>query len=235
MNEKLQEGRIRERLHTFLFLMLSGGFMGAYSYILKGGVFANAETANCLLFAVHLARAEWNKALVLVFPITTYFIGSAFSEFMKEKVGSKHKFTWETIVIASEMLILFFVGFLPSSAPFVISHVLITFVSSIQYNTFRLARGVNMSTVFCTAHLRQSGVNVAKAIMHKDKEALKIFIYHTSMILIFILGAFSSAFATAVLKEKAIWISSLILSIVFLDLLIDDLKANRGKLINQKA
>ena len=42
-----------DHYHMFILLMLSGGFMGAYSYYLKGGVFANAETANLLILALN--------------------------------------------------------------------------------------------------------------------------------------------------------------------------------------
>ena len=74
MQEKVAAER---RYHTFILLMLSGGFMGAYSYYLKGGVFANAETANLLIFAMHISQGSFTDAAKVLVPISTFFIGKS--------------------------------------------------------------------------------------------------------------------------------------------------------------
>ena len=43
-----------ERMRTGLCLAAVGGFLEAYTYTLKGGVFANAQTGNLVLFALRL-------------------------------------------------------------------------------------------------------------------------------------------------------------------------------------
>ena len=53
MNKKVQ---ISESIELGILLALSGGFMDAYSYIGRGGVFANAQTGNMLLLGVHLRK-----------------------------------------------------------------------------------------------------------------------------------------------------------------------------------
>lgn len=52
--------------------------MGAYSYFLKGGVFANAETANLLILALNIAEGDLDGAVAVLIPISTFFIGSFF-------------------------------------------------------------------------------------------------------------------------------------------------------------
>ena len=48
-----------ETIELGIFLALAGGFMDAYSYICRGGVFANAQTGNILLFrASKIGRAS---------------------------------------------------------------------------------------------------------------------------------------------------------------------------------
>lgn len=217
------EERIRERLHTYMLLMVSGGFMGAYSYVMKGGVFANAETANCLLLAMSIANGDWHRAFVLIFPISTYMIGSFVSELFIIKVGRNHMLTWETILVLAEMIIIFIVGCIPAAAPFVLSHILITFVSSMQFNTFRRSKGVVMSTVFCTAHLRQAGVMLAEGLIYKDKPKLKVFTYHLTMILCFLIGVFICVVLSRSFQHRTIWFAIIFLFIVFVDLLHDDI------------
>ena len=38
-----------ERIVVFVLLMVSAGMMGAYTYVLRGGVFCNAQTANIVM------------------------------------------------------------------------------------------------------------------------------------------------------------------------------------------
>ena len=52
-----------ESFRLATILALTGGFMDAYSYLMRGGVFANAETGNIVLMGISLAQGEWQRAL----------------------------------------------------------------------------------------------------------------------------------------------------------------------------
>ena len=67
------------------------------------------------------------------------------------------------------MLTVVVLALIPETAPYQISQVMINFICSMQYNTFRQAQSVPMATTFCTNHVRQVGVAISKAIRHKDK------------------------------------------------------------------
>ena len=41
-----------------MLLAIVGGFLDAYTYVARGGVFANAQTGNIVLFGLHLAEKE---------------------------------------------------------------------------------------------------------------------------------------------------------------------------------
>ena len=225
MQEKVAAER---RYHTFILLMLSGGFMGAYSYYLKGGVFANAETANLLIFAMHISQGSFTEgsftdaAKVLV-PISTFFIGTFFSEMFKDKL--KHR--WPSLLIFSEIILLAFLALLPENAPFTIFHVMIALISSMQYNTFREARGVQMSTLFCTAHLRGGGSCLYNAVSKKDRTAYKKAFYHIGMILTFIAGAMLCSFSSRVLMSRTIALAIIPLFFVLIEVQKD--RKNSGK------
>ena len=64
---------------------------------------------------------------------------------------------WDTFFIGFEMLAFSGIAFIPDDAPPQICQVLINFIASMQYNTFRQSRHVVMATTFCTNHLRQTG------------------------------------------------------------------------------
>ena len=52
-----------ESIELGIVLALAGGFMDAYSYVCRDGVFANAQTGNMLLLGVHISQGEFALAL----------------------------------------------------------------------------------------------------------------------------------------------------------------------------
>ena len=40
-------------------LAVVGGFLDAYSYLFRGGVFANAQTGNIVLLGISLQKGKW--------------------------------------------------------------------------------------------------------------------------------------------------------------------------------
>lgn len=51
--------QISESIRLGALLAISGGMMDAYSYIMRGHVFANAQTGNMLLFGVNLSEGNF--------------------------------------------------------------------------------------------------------------------------------------------------------------------------------
>ena len=45
--------QVSESIEVGILLALSGGLMDAYSYLLRGEVFANAQTGNIILLGIH--------------------------------------------------------------------------------------------------------------------------------------------------------------------------------------
>ena len=69
---KKVKGQMSESLVLGLLLALAGGFFDAYTYLCRGGVFANAETGNIVLLGAHLAEGDWEKALRYLLPIVAF-------------------------------------------------------------------------------------------------------------------------------------------------------------------
>ena len=55
MNEK-REFQRSESFAAAALLALSGGLLDAYTYLCRGGVFANAQTGNMVLLAIRAAE-----------------------------------------------------------------------------------------------------------------------------------------------------------------------------------
>lgn len=75
-----------EKKWVFLLLMMSGGFMGAFTYTIRGNVFCNAQTGNMVLMGIALGDANWLEAAYLLIPISAYFLGAIISEILPKKI-----------------------------------------------------------------------------------------------------------------------------------------------------
>ncbi len=213
-----------ESSRVFMILMLVAGFYGAYTYSVRGGVFCNAQTANFVLFAMAMGRGEITRGIYYFIPMSAYLLGAIVSEILPKPVKSTHIMRWDTLLVLIEIVAVILLGFLPESAPHQISQVAINFICSMQYNTFRQAEGVPMSTTFCTNHLRQTGIALAKVLTGKEGKNAKRAWEHIKMICIFVLGGILSAFLCVLFGVRAIWGALIPLVILFIDLMYADLK-----------
>ncbi len=219
-----------EKLQTFLLLMCVSGFLGAYTLLLRGGVFCNAQTANFVLLAIELGKGSFKRALYYLIPISAYLAGAVLSEFLPKRINRLGLFRWDTVLIGFEMLCLLLLSFVPDNAPPQICQVVINFIASMQYNTFRQATKVSMATTFCTNHLRQVGVNLVKWVHKHDREAGRRLRMHLLMLVAFVAGSTVSAFLCVRFGGRALLFVQLLLLIVFLDLLHADLSFEKDKL-----
>ncbi len=212
-----------ERTGVFELLMAVSGMMGAYTYILRGGVFCNAQTANIVIMSIAIGQGRWKDSLYFLIPITAYILGTFLSESLPSPVKRLHFLRWDTWLIGLEALTLFIIGFVPLTVPDQIIQVVINFLASMQYNTFRQAEGIPMATTFCTNHVRQLGVAAAKVLRKHDAAAAHRGKVHLTMLLSFFCGGAALSFVGAYLQEKAIWLALVPLLIIFFTLVRADL------------
>ena len=227
MKPSVQEGTAPaylacERRHTFLLLMMAGGYLGAFTYNLRGGVFCNAQTANFVLMAMALGRGQLAHAAYLLIPIGAYLAGAVLSEALPLLVGI-------------EALVVLVLGLLPETAPYQISQVAINFICSMQYNTFRQAEGIPMATTFCTNHLRQTGIHLTKCMRHRSRAELGLALSHIGMLAVFVAGGAVCTVLCPLFLGRTIWGAALLLAVVFANLLYADLRTERGLLSRKPA
>ncbi|MCR4955732.1 MAG: DUF1275 domain-containing protein [Lachnospiraceae bacterium] len=211
-----------EKHWTFWLLIMIGGFYGAYTYTVRGGVFCNAQTANVVLLSMAIGTGNVHEALYLLVPISSYFLGTILSEILGKKVKKLHFFRWDTILIGIEILVVIVLGLLPKEAPDQICQVTLNFICAMQFNTYRQNEGIPMATTFVTNHIRQTGSNFVKAIRDKDAVASHRYKMHGIMLLMFLFGGILSAIFCSYFDVKAILCVIPLQLIVFIKLAIAD-------------
>ena len=224
-----------ERRSVFALLTLSAGMMGAYTFNLRGGVFCNAQTANVVLMAIAFGSGAWGQGCYYLIPITAYLAGAFLSEILPSPVRRFGFLRWDTYLVAFEFLALFSIGFIPLGWPHQLVQVLVNFIASMQYNTFRQAEGIPMATTFCTNQLRQVGIGFAKAVRKGDREGLRRALFFLGMLGCFFLGGAASAFAGTLLSAKAIWLNLIPLGVVLVRLVHADLTDEKDQLSRKPA
>lgn len=219
-----------ERRYIFALLMCAGGYMGAFTYVLRGGVFCNAQTANFVLLSIALGQGRWGQAAYYFLPMTAYFAGAVVSELLPDRLKRYGLIRWDTLLVGLEMLVLLGLGFLPESAPFQITQVAINFIASMQYNTFRQANGIPMATTFCTNHLRQTGIYIKKWLQTRNTGTRNRILVHLGMLAAFVAGGIVCTLLCPLAGGKAIWGALVPMAVVFVNLLYADLKTERNYL-----
>lgn len=210
-----------ESIEVGILLALTGGILDAYSFLTRGGVFANAQTGNIVLLGVYLAQGQYEKAARYIVPIVAFAVGILIAEAIKNRYRRRMNsaFHWRQIVITIEILLLAIVAFLPQEMN-TLANVLVSFVCSLQVQTFRKIHRITCATTMCTGNLR-SGVE-ALYLYHqtKDKEYKSKGLGYLGVDLVFLVGAAAGTFAAFQWSEKAVLASCVLLIFAFLVMLI---------------
>ena len=106
-----------ERKTVYLLLMACAGMMGAYTYVLRGGVFCNAQTANIVVMSIAIGQGDWGKGLYYLIPISAYLLGAFVSEALPSPVKRLGLLRWDTCLVLLEFVVLIAVGCVPLSLP----------------------------------------------------------------------------------------------------------------------
>ncbi|MCI8496939.1 MAG: DUF1275 domain-containing protein [Clostridiales bacterium] len=197
---------VDETLRIGLCLAFVGGFLDVYTYLLRGGVFANAQTGNLVLMGIGLAQGEFLKTLYCLVPVTAFFVGVLLTETLKHRFSSRAFLEWQHVVILVEIVLLFCVGFVPTWIPNAIVNVTISFICSMQTNSFRKTRGLPYATTMCTGNLRSSAEQCFRCCIQKDRQAGRNALRYLSVIGAFALGAVAGTLLCGLWDIRAIWV-----------------------------
>ncbi len=226
MKQQEEEFLECEKEWVFMLLIFIGGFFGAFTYSIRGGVFCNAQTGNFVLSAMALGNGDWRRFIYYFIPMTAYFMGAFVSESAPDFVRERWHIRWDTFFIALEMVAVVFLALLPETAPFQITQVMVNFIASMQYNTFRQAQGTPMATTFCTNHIRQVGVAASKYLRFRKPESMKRMLFHCRMLFCFVVGGVVATVLCRFWLGKAMFFALVPLGILLVDLLRADLTSD---------
>ena len=198
-----------------ILLAIVGGFLDAYTFICRGGVFANAQTGNIVLVGVEATNGNFRQAFMALLPIVAFIIGIIVTEQIKDFnfPSSASAICSERIILVIEIIVLFIIGFIPTSISHAFATIPISFVSSVQIASFGKLVDSPYSTTMCTGNLRSASQAAYKAFVKKDNNSAIKTARYAIVIFSFIIGACFAGILTSRIGVKSIWFTVLVLII----------------------
>lgn len=196
---------VSESVPFCMLLAVVGGFLDAYTFVGRGGVFCNAQTGNIVLLGVYLSTGRWQLALDHIPPIFAFVLGVFSAEAIKRNQSPLHYLDWKRIILLIETVVLFLIGFIPESAPNMIVTATVSLVASIQVSSFRKLVDSQFNTTMSTGNLRSASQALYLAITQKNEDAAIRSIRYFAVILSFFSGALVGGIITVLIGIRAIW------------------------------
>jgi uncharacterized membrane protein YoaK (UPF0700 family) len=205
-----------------LLLTLANGFLDAHTYIVRGGVFANVQTANVIFFAIDGSEGKWTAALAHVWPILAFIAGVVLAAHIKSGRVERilpHPLRWTMAIQAVALTI---IGFVPASVPHSYVTVPISFLAAIQIGLFRNVGELVYLPVATTGNLMRVVEAGYDGFVERHAESRRAFGVYGTLILAFAAGAFGGAVASLAWGVHAIWLPAGFLAITLCLFIIDE-------------
>ncbi|MEG2720073.1 MAG: YoaK family protein, partial [Oscillospiraceae bacterium] len=197
------------------------------TFVLRGGVFANAQTGNMVLLAINAVGKDFVKVIYYFIPILAFFLGVLITEVIKKYYDKSKRIRHEYVVLIFEAVLLFVVGFIPTTVSHLTSNVIISFICSMQVNSFRSIDGSPYATTMCTGNLRSAGEKFFLFLSKKDKSAGKTCGKYFMVIVFFCIGAGIGVYFSEKYGVRSVWICSAILLLTAV-ILIDEQRKTKN-------
>lgn len=194
--------------YVFAMFAVIGGFLEAFTFLLHGGVFCNAQTGNLVMMVIDFVGGNFSGGLRYLYSILAYIVGIILSTVIPARFK---KVNWPLVVTAAEIVVLAALAFIPEDASDWFTYVSVAFVCAVQYNTFTKLRGVALATTFCTNNIRQTVMHLVRGVSDKDKSEYKKSATYAFVVLCFACGAALGALAADGLGNMCILICSALL------------------------
>lgn len=217
--EQTTHRQMSESFRLGAVLALTGGFLDAYTYLIRGGVFANAQTGNIVLLGVRLMEGDWGGAGHYLVPILAFAAGVLAAELIRGRFRGAQALHWRQITVAAELLLLAAVAFLPAALDNA-ANVLVAFVCAVQVESFRKVNGNAFATTMCTGNLRSGTELLCRYFQTGEGAVLRKAMQYFGIILFFLIGAVIGFFLTQQYGVRSVYFCCGLLFLVFLILFI---------------
>lgn len=144
-----------------------GGYTDAYSYLVHGRVFANAQTGNIIFFAIFASEGQWIAAVGHLPPIMAFALGVAVANLFGVETN-KRFFRATLICQLFELVILITLTVVGSHLPDACIVPIISFVAAIQNTSLNKVGSWSFNSAMTTGNLRTAIAGLTLWIIGRD-------------------------------------------------------------------
>jgi uncharacterized membrane protein YoaK (UPF0700 family) len=216
-----------DTLPTGLLLAGAGGFLDAYTFVGRGGVFANAQTGNIVLLGVQAGERHWLAASLHVPPILAFVLGVALAETLARPAARRIVRRPARFVLVAEIVVLVIAGALPPQVPNPVVTAAIAFTSALQVSTFRSLSGTDYSTMLTTSNLRTLVAKAYRWRADHDASAGRQAARIAGVVAGFAVGAGAGALCTRSIGPRAAWVAAAMLVLALAVIVIETAALSR--------
>ena len=203
-----------------LIVVFSGGFQDAYTFVVRGRVFANAQTGNLVLMSTHLLGGRWQQGLRYLFPVLAFMLGVFIADNIEHRFKHSKRMHWRQNIVFAEAVIMFVVGLLPQEYN-MIANCMVSFACAMQLYSFKKINGNAYASTMCIGNMKSFVIALSAYLRTKKGSDLSKTFNYFLVIIIFSIGAGIGGNFSEVFNEKTIWCSAVLLLISFLMMELD--------------
>lgn len=215
MNKKeLKKIQMSESIFVGVLLAFSGGLMDAYTYVFRGGVFANAQTGNLILLGINVFDGSFHNALKYLFPVLSFTCGVLLAQVFRLAFQKSGRFHWRHLSLFLEIVLLTAVS-LMSTDNNLPANCMVSFACGIQVQSFQKIRGNHLATTMCIGNLRTATDLLANAVHEKNAHLFRRSCLYYGVIVVFSVGAVCGNALVRAFGQYAILASPILLLVAF--------------------
>ena len=188
------------RYRVSLLLAMVGGFLEAYTYVTRDGVFANAQTGNIARVGLNLAQGNLLLTLRYMIPVIAFMAGVTVSLQVR-----RVRKDWERIILVLEIVLLFLVGLIPPARLSILATVTVSLVCALQVESFRKFGDNSFASTMCTGNLRIATEHLNRYFSTGDRAALTTSLQYYGIDLMFLCAVMAGYHVTRVFGTRAVW------------------------------
>jgi uncharacterized membrane protein YoaK (UPF0700 family) len=223
--------RPRDEDHTgtlwfAVLLTLCNGFLDAHTYLARGQVFANVQTANVIFSAIDLADRRPAAALAHVWPLLAFVAGMLVASHIRSGRAARvvsRPLLW-TMAVQSGALVV--IGFVPAPVPHSYVTVPISFLAAVQIGLFRRIGDLAYMPVATTGNLMRFMEAAYDGFVDRKPGQRRASGVYGALIASFATGALIGAVATNAWGVHAVWVPAGGLAVTLAVFLLDE---SRGR------
>ncbi|MGN0846359.1 MAG: YoaK family protein [Kiritimatiellia bacterium] len=183
------ERQMSEAFRTAAVLAVAGGFLEAYTFVLHGHVFANAQTGNIALCGMSLAQGDFAAVVKYLIPILAFAVGVGFVEIVRMRWRALSWLHWRQLMVLIEAAILTVCFFLPGGRADMVANLIVSVACALQVQTFRKVHGAPFASTMCTGNLRSMTLALIAWRRTGQREARLQAVHLAGVTCAFLLGA----------------------------------------------